>query len=203
MANKVFNGRDAILRVYDETANTPLYVVASFLGDFSGPLGRVRPEEVTQISQGLASAKNHNIINTDLATFEPFTFSFGGKLHTTDTVDDLAIALSNPFDDATWQPGGTDTFVGVTTLGSTVNGAGTSVTHHPPVDAHRAASLVNIEILWNGDADWGLQYLGCFFEASAFEIDKGDESETTFSVEGTCYGQVTKLTAFTTGAEIT
>lgn len=202
MANKVFSGRDAILRVYDETPNTPLYVVATFTGDFSGPLGRARAEEVPQISQGKADADYHHIVLTDAAIFAPVEISFGGKLHQTDATDDLLIALSNPFDDATWQPGGTSTFVGVTTLGSVANASGTSTTLKPPVDAVTAAALVNIEVLWAGDAGWGLKYAGCFFPPNQIEISKGDEAESTFQATGLCYGAISKITSFTTGTEI-
>jgi hypothetical protein len=195
---QVFTGRDAVVRVYDQTTPTPLYVTASFLGNLEGPLGRDRPAEVVQINHGKGDAKIHHNIPTDSALFEPQQITFDGKLYDTDVTDDLLIALSNPFDDATWKPGGASTFTGVTTLGTVINADGTSVTLPIPKDAHRAAHLVNIEILWG--ADWGLRFKGVFFEASGIRIPKGDEADSTFSCTGTVYGVIEKITAFTTPA---
>jgi hypothetical protein len=115
--------------------------------------------------------------------------------------DDLLIALSNPFDDATWKPGGTSVFVGVTTLGSVANADGTAVTFPMPKDAVRASSLVDFQILWG--ADWGLRAQGIYWDPDQIKIGRPEDADGTFSATGTIYGAITRITAFVTpSAEI-
>jgi len=189
---QVFNDRDAVVRVIDGTATTSLHVTFSFLGSLEGPAGRTRPDEKLQLNQGKGDSKIHHTISSDAKIFEPVQITLSGKLYDTDITDDIIVALSNPFDDATWKPGGTSVFTGVTSLGTVANADGTAVTFPMPKDAHRAASLVNIAIIW-GSSLWGLQYTGVFFEASDVKFARPEDADSTFSATGTVYGAITQI----------
>jgi hypothetical protein len=204
-SDRVLVDRDLGVRIYDQTTGTPKYQLIQFRGDFSGPLGRPRPEEELMISNGKAETTvMHYRVLTDRKTFEPLEFTLGGKLYDDNTTLGIIDFLSNPFDEATWSALVTN-LTGVTTMGATVNADGTSVTHPTPIDAHRLASQVNVEILWDTDNtnDWGVKYAGVFFEADATNISTSNEGESEWEATGTIRGAITLLTAHTLGVAVT
>jgi len=202
MANKVFQGRNASVRIYDETPVTPLFVVGSYIGDMDGPIRQKRPEETPQVNNGVLDAKVHHTIATDARLMEKPEITLSGKTYTTDFVDDLLEAMSNPFEAGTWSPGGVSTFITVTTLGTVTNADGAAITLPPPVDSVMAASLTNFEILWDGDANWGLRYQGVYWDPDRIRVPKPEEGDASWSATGVAYGAISKIVGFTAGAEI-
>ena len=203
MAAKALEARDWVVKIYDGTTPTPFTVTISFLGNFSGPFGRLRPEEVIQVDNGVGSSLVHTTVATDANIFTNPTITLGGKLYEPTTLQDVLVALSDPFDSATWKPGGTSVFVGVTTLGTVPNADGSDITLPPPRDTVKLARMVNIEALGDADTDFLMKYAGVYFDPSKITWDKGEDGSSTFSAEGEVFGAITTGTAFSTGTAVT
>lgn len=201
MANdEIASLRDTEARIVDETSSTPLFLRIHFLdGSIKYPARRKRPEEELHLNQGKADALATYRVVSDQATFDMFKIEVKALMHTDRTLLDTLIGFSNPFDAATWQPGGTSTFTVTTTMGSTDNADGTSVTHKAPKDAHRAAYLTNFEVLVNASTtDDVMKFAGVFWDEINYDMGNPAKLEATAEV----YGGLTHATSFTTATEI-
>lgn len=203
MANKVFSFRDSILRIYDATSGTPNYVVAKFReSGLECPIAYPLPEEQLMLNQNKADSLIHYMRVSDEKAYQPIEGSFSGLLYDTATHLLLLPALGNALGNGgTWTVGSATTFVAVTSPGTRENLDGSAVTCPLPVGTE-GKNLVNLEILWDGDsADWGLQMKAVQFPGDQIKLD--DSSPTKFSCQFKVFGTITKITSFTTGAEVT
>ncbi len=189
-----FTNRSGKIRFYDGTG-TPYFLELDFdAGDFSGPLGIPRPEEIIKINRGTLDADMHYIMGTEEKIMEALELSFSALL--TDLVQsgyimDWLFALSD---------GGTTTInaiTAVTTKGTTQRDG---VNNNPPfADAEKMT--FDVEILWDGATDWGLAYTEVFVPLEQASVGEGDDA-VTLAITGFIYGTITKITAFTAGTDI-
>ena len=201
MGIRVINLRDAVFRIYDETAVTPLYVICPFLdGSMSFPVAPPRPEDTIVLNQGLADANMHYVIESDEAVLAPIEVPLTFMLEASVNCVKVMQAMSNPWQEATWQPVST-TFAPAATLGARIGANGQSITCKLPVDGRRAISCVHVEVFAanpDGSADdFGYRFQGVYFRPP--EVSFGNPTgtfETTMEV----YGSTAKISAFTTGA---
>lgn len=202
MGYKTLNLRDAVMRIMDEAANTPQAVTVCFIDGTLGPVPTAapRPDETVVLNQGKGDAKIHRVIESDDAVFEPITMSMTFLMEASVNSQKVLSAMSNPFQEGTWQPDGSATFAPVTSIGSRKNADGTAVTCPLPADSVRRAGLVNVEIFAaNPDGssdDFGIKLAGVYFTPPM-----GSWSNPTGTFETTLeiYGAITDLTAgFTT-----
>ena len=71
-----FTNKKGKLRLYDGTA-TAFYLSLDFdVGDFSGPIGIPKTEEILVLNRGNADADAHYVEGSDAPVMEPFAITF-------------------------------------------------------------------------------------------------------------------------------
>ena len=190
-----FTNRSGKIRFYDGTAVTPQFLELDFdAGDFSGPLGIPRPEEMLKINRGSLDADMHYIMGSEEKIMEALELSFSAML--TDLTQsgyimDWLFALSD---------GGTTTVNAKTMVTTKEDTQRDGVNNNPPfADAQKMT--FNIEILWDGATDWGLAYSEVYVPLEQASVGEGDDA-VTLSITGFIYGTIAKITAFTSGATV-
>jgi len=152
-------------------------------GDFTGPIGRPRPEEVLILERGNYNSKAHYINTSDMAIYEPLPISLSCLVDDTYNKDDVQAALAclDP-DSARW------TATGVSTKGNTQNDG--SVDNPTFADANK--KTVNAMILFSSPGsglDFGWAYYETFFVASETQFAEGEEGNT-LTIAGGVYGLI-------------
>ncbi len=187
--------KEARIRWYDSTAS-PLYI--EFLldpGDFSAPVGVPRQEEILKLDRNNFNANAHYIVTTDAALMAPvpvsFSFPVTDAVLTTDILDWITAmndGLSTQVNSQTLETTETD---------SQRNG---SVANAVFADSNKSTCILEyvIEI---GGTDLGWKYEGLWLPANECGLTEGEEG-TTIAVAAQCYGTITQLTAFTSGAAV-
>ena len=188
--------RDAKIRLYDSTPTTPWFLELDFdVGNFTGPIGTPRQEEILVLNRGIAGSGMHYIKGDDHKLMGPVPISFGYFLQ--DVVQQTYLihwitAMNNA-------------------LAQTVNAHTLQSTH---ADSNRDGSTANpafadtnkstCDICWlsnTGGTDFGWRYNGVYlpFDQQTFAEA---EADITLSLNGLCYGTITAITAFPTGATV-
>lgn len=198
MADQVIQMKQGVARIIDGTANTANYVTCPFIeGTLSLPTGHDRPDELPQLSQGVANSYTHYVTGPDDEIVKRKDFSIELKLHSKFVAKGVLKAMSNPAE-GTWQPDGSTTFSPVTSLGTGKNYAGSSFSFPVPADSIRAASLVNFEFLAtiSGGSNFGMKLVGVYFDKPVCDFAN---PVSTLKSKGEIYGAITPgITAFTT-----
>ena len=190
-----FTNRSGKIRLYDGTAVTPQFLEIDFdAGDFSGPLGIPRPEEILKLNRGLSDANAHYIGGSDDKIYEPMELSLSCLL-TDLTQTGYIVDWLNAMND-----GGT-TQVNSKTLLNTKEDTNRDGTNTSPPFADSDKMCCNVEILWDGATDWGLQYNEVYFPIEQGAISEGDDA-VTLAITGFVYGTVEEISVFTTGATV-
>ena len=190
-----FTNRSGKMRLYDG-AGTPYYLELDFdAGDFSGPLGIPRPEEILKLNRGKSDADAHYIMGSDDKIMEPLELSFSALL------TDLAVSGYL----ADWlramSDGGTTT-INTNTIATTKEDSQRDGSTNSPPFADSNKFACNIEIKWDGTPDWGLKYMEVYIPLEQCSVGEGDDA-VTLSITGFVYGTITELATFTAGTDIT
>lgn len=193
MAKKTM--RNAKLRLYDSTA-TPWYLELDLdLGNFNGPLGIPRQEEILVLNRGTMDAAAHYIKGADDKLMEPVAVSFGVFIRD----DQQTINLLN------WLKAGQDaaaTQVNAHTLATTkADTQRDGATANPAfADTNKICSNVQY-LIETGGTDLGLQYAEVFFPLDQQQLSEAEDG-ITLTLNGVCYGTITRITAFTAGTDV-
>jgi len=186
-------------RLYDSTP-TPKYLALTFMGgDLTCPEGRGRPEETPIMDRGIVTTTlGHYIKGDDTPILEPVEVSYTLRLPNVVADENKIIAAhSNPRLASPWQIG-SDTWA--TTKGDFTLTNGDAATFTDPAFADTMKFCVNIEIIWTrGGVTTGRKIGAVWFPADSLTIAESADG-VTLSATGQCYGTITSITAFTSGA---
>lgn len=190
-----FTNRSGKMRLYDG-AGTPYYLELDFdAGDFSGPLGIPRPEEILKLNRGKSDADAHYILGGDDKVMEPMELSFSAMLTDLAVSGYLSDWLRAMSDAAT-------TKVNLNTIATTKEDSQRDGATNSPPFADAVKLACNVEIVWDGTPDWGLKYMEVYFPLEQAALSEGDDA-LTMAITGFIYGTVTEIAAFTAGTDIT
>lgn len=189
-----FTQRSGKLRLYDGTA-TPFFLELAYdAGDLSAPIGVPSTEEQLKLDRGLATSDMHFIRGPESKVWEPTPISFSAMITWLAKSEYLLQWLE-------WQSGGAATINSnsvVTTKGTTMrDGVNTC-----PAFADPNKRACNLEIFYtetNGDQGW--QYNEVHFPLDQCNFSESEEA-VSLAVSGLCYGSIARITAFTSGTDI-
>jgi len=185
-----FTNRKGKLRLYDGTA-TPYYLEIEFdKGDFSGPMGIPKTDEILVLNRGGYDAYAHYIEGSDEKVMEPSEISFSCLIEDTTITTDLLA----------WIEGG-GTVSGQTVV-TTKEDTQRARSVASPAFADTNKATYNVEYKLDGATDIVWHYNEVYFELSEQSFSEG-EDEVSLSLKGKVYGTITRDTAFTTGTDVT
>lgn len=209
----VYQSKFRTVRIYDggttgDSQNVladSRYIVGVDVGSLPLPLGRQRPDQVLNLSNGILDANSCIVNGPDDPILTPisvsFTFRFNSRLK------DHLKAWANPSRNTPWQIG-PDTWTPVTVIGSDINGLGATVALPPPTDIVRAQNLVDLYVEWGASPGVAGSVLtiqqGRGFSVNADETTIDSNAEfVEVSGTGLLYGELgaDKVAAFPGGTE--
>ena len=190
-----FTNKKGKLRLYDGTA-TPFYLELDFdVGDFSGPLGIPKTEEQLILDRGNATADAHYIQGPDNKIMEPFAVTFSAFVVEKTQCGYLLDWLEALAD------GGGSPAVNSNTLVTTKQDTQRDGSNNTPAFADTSKMVSNVEYRLDGIADIVWHYNEVYFDLSEQSLSEAEDG-VTISLNGMCYGTVTRDTAFTTGTSV-
>ena len=184
---RTFTNKQGELRIYEGSA-TPWYIPIRFTGaDFSGPLGRNRPEETLILDRQTMDCNTHLIETSDARIVEPIGLSFSCRASDTEPTGWLVDMLSGRTSN-----GKTMT----TTKGTTKNDG----SNNNPTFLDTSKKAFNLEIKWlkgsgNDMTDAAsfeslcMKYNETFFDLGDQTIAESEDG-VTISLSGLCYGTI-------------
>lgn len=196
-----FTNRKGKLRLYDG-AGTPYYLELDFdVGDFSGPLGQAKTEEMLVLDRGVMTADAHYIEGPDTKFMEPVPVTFSALV-----VDktqciyllDWIEQMNNGDGSSPPQSSGQ---VNSNTLTSTKEDTQRDGANNNPAFADGTKLCCNLEYRLDGGPDRVWHYNEVFFELSAQQMSEAEDG-VTIALNGMCYGTITRDTAFTSGTSV-
>jgi hypothetical protein len=187
--------RKAKIRLYDSTA-TPWFLEFDLdVGDFSGPIGIPRQEEILVLNRGLMDNVGHYIKGADDKLMEPVQISFSVLVRD----DTQTVNILN------WLKGCQDagaTQVNAHTLATTKADTQRDGANANPAFADTNKLCSNVEYLMEtGGTDLGFKYAEVFFPLDQQTLSEAEDG-ITLALTGTCYGTITRITAFTAGTDV-
>jgi len=190
-----FTNKKGKLRLYDGTA-TPFFLELDFdLGDFSGPLGIPKTEEILVLNRGVSDSDAHYIEGSDEAVLEPFDITFSAFV-----VDKTQCGYLLDWLEA-MQDGGGSPAVNSNTLVTTKGSTNRDGTNTTPAFADSTKMTCNVEYLLDGSTDIAWHYNEVWFPIDQQSISEAEDG-VTVSLTGKVYGTVVRDTAFTSGATV-
>ena len=187
--------KDAKIRLYDST-DPAFYLELDFdVGNFTGPIGTPRPEELLQLDRGKASSDMHYINGPDNPMMEPVPVTFGYFLQNVVQQTYLIHWLTAMNDGLTQT-------VNDNTLTSTHADSQRDGSNNNPAFADSNKSTCDVCWLSNtSGTDFGWRYNGVLFLISEQTFAEA-ESDITLSLNGKCYGTITAITEFPDGTSV-
>lgn len=187
--------RDAKIRIYDG-AGTPLYLELDLdRGDFAGPLGTPRNEEILVLDRGSMTANAHYIKGADDKIMEAVPVTFGVFVRDETqwvNLKNLLRAGSN----------GGSTQVNSHTLATTKQDTQRNGANNNPAFADTNKLTFNVEYLVTmSGTDWGMKYSEVFFPLESEQLSEAEDG-IPLAISGQCYGTITDITAFTAGTDM-
>ncbi|GAG82253.1 unnamed protein product [marine sediment metagenome] len=181
--------RDAKIRLYD-SSSTAWYLELDFdVGNFTGPIGTPKTEEILQLDRGKATSDMHYTEGPDDPMMAPIPISFGYFLQNVVQQTYLVHWITAMNDG----------------LSQTVNSQTLESTH---ADSNRDGSNANpafadsnkstCDVLWlsdTGGVDFGWRYNGVLFLIDQQTFAEAD-SDITLTLNGLCYGTISAITAW-------
>jgi len=184
-----FTNRKGTLRIYDGTG-TPFYLELDFdNGDFTGPLGVPKTEEILVMHRGTFDADAHYIEGSDEKVMEPADVSFSA------TVEDTTITTYL----LDWLEGST---VNSNTIVTTKEDTQRANSVASPAFADSGKKTFNIEYILDGTADVCWHYNEVYVELADASVEESEEG-VNISFTGKHYGTITRDTANTAGTDVT
>ena len=188
-------GKDGEIRISElgSIAGATHYLQVLFCEmDFTGPTSRPRVEDTLIMDRGVFDTNAHYISGDDSPRYAPLPFSFSARL--ADTIDSRVLT--------DWTSGATripNVAGGSTTIYS-FDGTTTIDGNSLPAFKDDKTTL-RTQILWEGASTIGLQYNEVYFTPGQQTITESVDG-LILSANGMIYGDVTRITAFSSGASI-
>lgn len=184
-----FTNKDGELRLYDGSA-VPFFLTVLFAGgDFSGPLGPPRVQEILVLDRQRMDAHAHYVEGSDADLLEPAPISFSALLHDGE-------ACGHMLD---WLAGGP---VNAHDLATTKGAARRDGTHDNPAFADAGKKAFNLEFRLDGERPMVWRYTEVYFPLSECQIQESSEG-VLVNLRGWCYGEIGRGAEFTAGTDAT
>ena len=188
----IFQGKDGQLRLYEYgTSGISFYMKVLFCEmNYDGPLARLRGEERLIMDRGMWDSNAHYVTGNDEPRYAPMPLTFSCRVADT--------ALFGTFAD--WVSGVTrlKSSTGGTTIIKSWSGKTTIDGVTTPVFADTAKSTYRVEVLWDGTNDFGFRSEEVYFPPGEQKITESADA-LTITVNGQIMGDVTRISAFTSG----
>jgi len=191
----VKTSRDAKLRIYDGTG-TPYYLEVDLdIGDFNGPIGQPRQEEILILNRGTMDSEAHYIKGPDNPLLAPLPVSF--SVYVRD--DNQTIYLLDML--KAGQDGGTTT-VNSNTMATTKADSQRDGSNNNPAFADSNKLTYDIHyLIETGGTDLGFKYMECFFPLEQNMINEAEEG-IPILLNALCYGTITRITSWLAGTSV-
>lgn len=184
---------DGTLRLVDGTTPTPFYLEVKFVeASLRAPTGRPRPAERLVLDRGRLDAAAQYVRETDAAVAEPQELRFSALVDSEQApflLDALAVGTVNGH---AW----------ATTKGSSQLAAGDGSLVTTPAFADSLKKTVNVEVLWDLDADLGWRWAEVWFPPERVQVREG-EGAVSVELAGLVYGAIARIGAFGAGNDTT
>ncbi len=197
----IYQGKDGELRIYSfgtiygaEPSGTTYYMEVLFCEmDFNGPISRPRKEDSLKMDRGNFTTDAHYISANDSARYEPIPVTFSCRLN--DTVNTKSLSE--------WISGCTliSKVVGGTTQVYSWDGQTEIDGNDLPAFKDSSKQSYRVEILWDGTTDYAQKYEEVYFTPGEQTITESEDS-LILSANGMVYGDVTRITSFTSGTSV-
>ena len=183
-----FTNKDAKLRLYDGTATPFYFELCLDTGDFSGPIGIKKHEEMLVLDRGNVTDCAHYINDNDAGIMEPLSISFSVM------INDSAKFL----DFLDWVEGNTvNGNTTVTTKGDTARIGSTGLDFFDTTK-----KTWNVEYKMTGTTNSiCYKFNECYFELSELTYTEAEDG-INLALAGNCYGTVVRATDFTVGTDV-
>jgi len=185
-------GQDGELRISDNglTGVTHYLEVLFAEMDFTGPTSRPRTEENLIMNRNKFDSNAHYILGPDNPRYEPIPISFSCRISDTSK----SWMLSDWLSGVTQITSGASVTQLYSTKGQSIGIDGNTL----PDFADSSKYAYNIEMLWDGDKNYGTSYPEVYFPPGEQTITESPDG-LILSVNGQLYGDVTRVTAFAAG----
>jgi hypothetical protein len=170
--------------------------------NFTGPVGRNRPEEVPVLDRGKLDTNTHYVQGSDEQVMAPIQISFAADLDDSVNRQDLRDVLGNPNRKSPWTVGGLS-FIKSNGQSQIYNGSGSLVSTPVPFDTLQ--DRIDVIVLWTGatagSTDEGWAYREVWFNPSQVTVTESDTA-VTIAATGFCYGAISGITGFSAGSAV-
>lgn len=196
-----FTNRKGKLRLYDGTA-TPYYLEIDFdLGNFSGPIGQAKPDEIMVLDRGTASADMHYIEGSDEPVMAPLPISFSAFVVDKTQCRYLLDWLEQMSNGDAASPVQSSSTVNSNTLTSTKEDTQRDGANANPAFADGTKMTSNVEYRLDTSTDIVWHYNEVYFPLSQQNLAEGEDG-VQIAMNGMCFGTITRNTAFTSGTSV-
>ena len=190
-----FTNRKGKIRLLDGTG-TPWHLEIDFdLGDFSGPMGIPKTDEILVLDRNQATADMHYIEGGDDKVMAPFAITFSAFV-----VDKTQCLYLLDWIDV--MNGGLSATINSNTIVTTEEDTQRDGANNNPPFADATKLLCNLQYKLDGpsnDVTW--LYTEVWFPADQQSISEAEDG-VTISLNGQCYGTITRGTAWVTSATV-
>ncbi len=211
-----FTGLNGQINIYErgmaypaELGSTTHYLEVLFCEmDFTGPSSRARTEETLIMNRGTFDTDSHYNEGPQDPRYAPYPISFSARL--ADTVDTRALSDLLSAASAGIVPAGStvgariplNNAAGGTTYFVTFDGSTTIDGNDLAAFADSSKMSYRVEMFWDGPgSDLGYRYEEVYFTPGEQTITESPDG-LMLSINGQCYGDVTRITAFQSGTSI-
>jgi len=196
-----FTNKKGKLRLYDG-AGTPYYLEIDFdAGDFSGPLGQAKTEEILVLDRNNMTGDAHYIEGGDDRIMEPFPITFSAFVVDKTQCKYLLDWLEQMSNGDSASPVQSSSTVNSKTLTSTKEDTQRDGSNNNPAFRDGTKMCSNVEYRLDGSADIVWHYNEVNFPLDQQSLSEAEDG-VSISLNGMCYGTVTRDTGFTSGSNV-
>ena len=190
-----FTNRKGKIRLLDGTG-TPWHLEIDFdLGDFSGPVGIPKTDEILVLDRNQATADMHYIEGGDDKIMAPFPITFSALV-----VDKTQCLYLHDWIDV--MNGLLSATINSNTIVTTAEDTQRDGANNNPPFADATKLLCNLQYKLDGPStDLTFLYTEIWFPADQQSISEAEDG-VTISLNGQCYGTVTRGTAWVAGSTV-
>lgn len=186
-----FQGYDGELRIisYGTTPSTSTgYIEVLFCEmDFNGPISKPKRTETLILNRGRFDTDAHYIEGSDEDVYAPLQFTVSCRL-----ADTVHTGVLHEWISGVTKLSGTTQLYSWKTH-TKINGVST-----PAFADETGKYAYRVEVKWDGDTDYGFRYEEVYFQPGQQTISESANG-VMLSMTGLIYGDVTRITAFTSG----